>query len=204
MQEASVDMGREIEKMMEPSLMRLAKGLPRHELKIIVREAKECESALLKEIKILEEALGMKKALSTQKESSTSSKDEGANKEISSDAKKSMSAPEAVGSTNNAQATPSSTAASIYGFTGPSYFTTVDAMLQSGLTPPDRYFSVSALFGRLQEPLKLSYADSIGDSKTKSNDNEAVDPKHETKRKETKKLLDKQKVGYEPFIGSTE
>jgi hypothetical protein len=37
------------------------------------------------------------------------------------------------------------------------YLESVDAMLETEFTPPDRYFTISALVGRLREPLKLPY-----------------------------------------------
>lgn len=37
------------------------------------------------------------------------------------------------------------------------YLESVDAMLSTEFTPPDRYFTVSALLGRLREPMKLPH-----------------------------------------------
>lgn len=37
------------------------------------------------------------------------------------------------------------------------YLDSVDAMLETEFAPPDRYFTVSALLGRLRDPMKLPY-----------------------------------------------
>jgi len=86
----------EVNDLIAPSLSRLTEGLPRKELEAMLTEAKECEAALEKEIKQLEEALQNK-------------------------------------DTSNESA--------------------VSIMLSSEMTPPDRYYSVSALMGRLRDPL---------------------------------------------------
>ena len=49
----------EVNTLIEPSLCRLTKGLPNHELNVIVKEAEECEEALRKEIRMLEKAAGV-------------------------------------------------------------------------------------------------------------------------------------------------
>lgn len=90
----------EITPLLFPSLYRLAEGIPRRELKLMVSEAVACEEALEKEINDLKESL-------------ESSKPE------SSATKKSL----------------------------------VDLMLETEVTPPDRYFTVSALLGRLRDVL---------------------------------------------------
>jgi hypothetical protein len=88
----------ELNEMIAPSLFRLTEGLPRKELEIMLSEAKDCEAALEKEIKQLEEA--------------------SQSKETSNEA-------------------------------------AVSIMLASEITPPDRYYSVSALLGRLRDPLSV-------------------------------------------------
>ena len=37
------------------------------------------------------------------------------------------------------------------------YLDSADAMLETEFSPPDRYFAISALLGRLREPMKLPY-----------------------------------------------
>jgi len=104
-------MGR-VQSLIKPTLYRLTEGLPRHELKLMENEAKECEAALLEEIRILEQAIG----INTKSETP--------------DKKKSGGDPLQM-----------------------HHFTSVDAILTSEITPPDRFFSVSALLGRLRVPL---------------------------------------------------
>jgi Bromodomain len=89
----------EVSEMIAPSLFRLTEGLPRKELEVMLSEAKDCEAALEKEIKQLEEA--------------------SQSKETSNEA-------------------------------------AVSIMLASEITPPDRYYSVSALMGRLRDPLSVT------------------------------------------------
>lgn len=85
-----------VNEMIAPSLYRLTEGLPRKELETMLSEAKDCEAALEKEIKQLEEALH--------------------NKETENESAATM-------------------------------------MISSESTPPDRYYAVSALMGRLRDPL---------------------------------------------------
>ena len=55
-----------VESLIKPSLYRLTEGLPQHELKLMENEAKECEAALLEEIRILEEAIGVSSAATSK------------------------------------------------------------------------------------------------------------------------------------------
>jgi hypothetical protein len=87
----------EHDRLLESTLTRLARGLPKRELKLMVSEADECEALLLKDIEVLEKAL------------------EG-NTEGDAD---------------------------------------LDAILESPLTPLDRYWTASALLGRLQGDLSV-------------------------------------------------
>ena len=48
-----------VQSLIKPTLYRLTEGLPRHELKLMENEAKECEAALLEEIRILEQTIGI-------------------------------------------------------------------------------------------------------------------------------------------------
>jgi len=48
--------------LIDPALLRLTEGLPRWELDLVVKEADECEKALLKEIDMLEQAAAAKRA----------------------------------------------------------------------------------------------------------------------------------------------
>jgi hypothetical protein len=85
------------DQLLESTLARLARGLPKRELKLMVSEADECEALLLKDIEVLEKAL------------------EG-NSEGDAD---------------------------------------IDAILEVPLTPLDRYWTASALLGRLRGDLSV-------------------------------------------------
>jgi hypothetical protein len=87
----------EQDRLLESTLVRLARGLPKRELKLMVSEADECEALLLKDIEVLENAL------------------EG-NSEGNAD---------------------------------------LDNILESPLTPLDRYWTASALLGRLRGDLSV-------------------------------------------------
>lgn len=106
---ASESSDKEAKELIEPTLFRLTKGLPNRELKIIVKQAAECEQALQQEIKLLEAALHN----NNDDESATSS-------------------------TEDKEA--------------------VNLMLASEFTPPDNCFTVSALLGRLREPMATPLA----------------------------------------------
>lgn len=125
---------KEVQALFSPSLTRLTKGLPQHELKLIMMEAEECEEALLKEIKILEEA--MDSPSNSDGSSSTKSK---AGKNNEHDPNNSL----AMGGW------------AYDAMEGLNHHSSVDAMTNSEITPADRFFSVSALLGRLRQPLHL-------------------------------------------------
>lgn len=74
------------------------------------------------------------------------------------------------------------------------YLDSVDAMLQTEFTPPDRYFTVSALLGRLRYPMKLPYppnsrlAAAVATKGNKKNDSP------EQEKKKHRFALEKQKA----------
>jgi hypothetical protein len=88
--------GEEHDLLLESTLARLARGLPKRELKLMVSEADECEALLLKDIEVLEKALE-----------------------------------------------------------GNSEGDDLDAILEVPLTPLDRYWTASALLGRLRGDLSV-------------------------------------------------
>lgn len=64
------------------------------------------------------------------------------------------------------------------------YLDSVDAMLETEFSPPDRYFTVSALLGRLRDPMKLPYPPNrrmLAMTNTKGK--KAETPEQEEKRK---------------------
>jgi hypothetical protein len=122
----------EIEPLIEPSLYRLTEGLPKFELKLIATEAQACEELLEEEIKQLEDELAR---ISSSQEGSSSTVPMDV---ASTEAKDSAATTPA----NLSDASSSSVKKS-----------PVDLMLESEFTPPDRYFTVSALLGRLRDDL---------------------------------------------------
>lgn len=79
------------------------------------------------------------------------------------------------------------------------YLSSVDAMLETEFAPPDRYFTISALLGRLRDPLKLPYppnsrlhAATRDNTNNKKGGKKAESPEQEAKRK--KAALDKQRA----------
>jgi hypothetical protein len=113
----------DVERLIGPSLFRLTEGIPRRELRSMAMEAKACEEALEREIQELEEALKNETATTTTTTTTTTT-----------DKKESPpNEVQAAAASNNKSA--------------------VDSMLESEITPPDRYFAVSALLGRLRDDL---------------------------------------------------
>lgn len=110
-------------------LYRLTEGVPRMELKAVVREADECEKNLLHEIQLLEAAL-LKEEQGENASSDT----------IPLPVPPATAAP---GGTDAAATAAWQKQA------------TVDAMLETPLTPMDRCFTLSALLGRLRDDLAL-------------------------------------------------
>ncbi len=125
--ESAID---ELEELVDPSLYRLTEGLPKHELSIMLSEAKACEAELLEEIRLLEEAL---------KEEEEEEEEE--------EEKSKATAPNTA-ATKISKEPSDNMATSVVTKSSP-----VEIMLSSEITPPDRYPTVSALLGRLREPI---------------------------------------------------
>lgn len=126
-------------KFLIPSLDRLAEGLPQRELKLIIEEAKACEQALMEEIQQLQGYLNS---------SSTTATADARNSTISK-AKKQRQSNQSTGTNDALMAVSTETTTPTSTFTG-SREAVIQQMLVSDVTPPDRYFTVSALLGRLR------------------------------------------------------
>jgi len=83
------------------------------------------------------------------------------------------------------------------------YLDSVDAMLETEFAPPDRYFTISALLGRLRDPMKLPYppnsrllAAKTTVAKGKKNDTESEKKKKRLalKKQQALLLLDKNDI----------
>lgn len=116
------------------SMFRLTDGLPAHELELIQKEASECQAALEKEIAILEAAIA------AHPDTSEDQVDQGAQEGTNAVAPTVPTIPlippeyDATNTSVN------------------NYLPTADKIISSELSPLDRYFTVSALIGRLREP----------------------------------------------------
>ena len=136
-----------IRKILPQTLTRLAEGLPRHELDLICKEATACEFALKKEIEKLEAELNVLDGKPDSKpaadETSNENKDNFGLQEPTM-----ISIPQLPLPYQPAGGGPG-------GVGNKNYLSSVDEILNTEFTPPDRYFSVSALLGRLKDPMKL-------------------------------------------------
>lgn len=130
------------------TLTRLTAGLPRTELDLICKEAKACEYALKKELELLEAELArLEGKEATPKSGDKAENDERKNNfglkeptmisipQLPLPYQPGGGGPDGVGSKN--------------------YLSTVDEILKTEFTPPDRYFTISAVLGRLKDPLKV-------------------------------------------------
>jgi hypothetical protein len=111
--------------LLSDSLYGMLDGIPRKELKLVISEANECEKALEEELEQLKNAL---KQIQEQKQDNTKSQDE------------------AVGNTKDST-TEVPPVASL------DLSPSVSIMLESEVTPPDRYWTLSALLGRLRHDM---------------------------------------------------
>ena len=196
----------DIDSLVQPTLARMTKGLPRHELKLILMEAQECEDAIMKEIRLLEAAAGLpvtpittdpttnvefNKSSSTEKgaseikssktnkaaDASTTKKSNGNDSGTKDTEKDTDSKQTKTTENNNSSSNDDTTKTSsnesksdeskvaedslaMGGWAydamgGLNYHSTVDALITSEITPMDRYFSLSAMLGRLRIPLDL-------------------------------------------------
>mmetsp|Transcript_16374 Transcript_16374/g.24764 ORF Transcript_16374/g.24764 Transcript_16374/m.24764 type:complete len:363 (-) Transcript_16374:95-1183(-) len=133
-----------IKSVLPPTLYRLTEALPKTELDVIIREARACEDALEKEIELLERDIGIdcnkKRKLN----------DDGNDNDTASDNK---SSPEQL--VEPSIAIPLLPTPYQPGGGAINYLEDVQQILGTDFSPPDRYFTVSALLGRLRIPLKL-------------------------------------------------
>jgi len=137
-----------IRELLPATLSRLTAGLPMHELDIIIKEATACEDALEREIEILERELGID-----------------AKQKKADDGRRGDEEPPPAPSSPLKEPTMISIPllplpyqpGGEPGKGHVNYLDSVDAMLTTEFAPPDRYFTVSALLGRLRDPMKLPY-----------------------------------------------
>lgn len=118
-------LSKEGEELYYETMYRITDGLPAHELQLMNKEATDCEAALKKEIELLEEYL--KSDITNE-----------AATEPAAPASSIPVIPPEYDSTNT---------------TANHYLPTAEKIIESELSPLDRYFTVSALIGRIREPL---------------------------------------------------
>jgi hypothetical protein len=144
-----------IKSVLPPTLSRLTECLPKAELDIIIREARACENALEKEIELLEAEIG----ISEQQQQNTNDDDGGNSNGNKKNDKKRKANEELINSPEGLQepsiAIPLLPTPYQPGGGTQNYLDDVDGILGTEFSPPDRYFTVSALLGRLRVPLKL-------------------------------------------------
>ena len=138
-----------------PTLYRLTEALPKTELDVIIREARACESALEKEIELLEKELGIENndnaaAANNNQEEELPSKKRKLNDNGNDSNNQS---PEQL--VEPSMAIPTLPTPYQPGGGVINYLDSIEDILGTDFSPPDRYFTVSALLGRLRIPLKL-------------------------------------------------
>ena len=141
------ELTKEEEELFYNSMIRITDGLPSYELQLIKKESIECEAALQKEIEILEAAIKAQDdaaGSNTATSPSTSTlTDQPENPAVAPAAAPGISIspipiiPPEYDATN---------------ITVNNYLPSADKIIASDLSPLDRYFTVSALLGRLREP----------------------------------------------------
>jgi hypothetical protein len=169
-------------KLIDPALMQLTEGLPRWELDLVVKEADECEKALLKEIALLEEAA------SAAAKGDNVNKNDDSDKETEKDGSGTTGDGDAKNSTtlSNDMADAQTKAMATlraqhhepvvpfqYGLGYP--FGSVEEILASDYSTVDRFLTLSSLLGRLfwttplpdHHPISLALAKDLKHKKEK-------------------------------------
>lgn len=141
--EKTMDLTEEEKQLFYDTMFRITDGLPAHELELIQKEASECESALKKEIEILEAALEAQKEI--EPDDKEAKKEEDKEEALSNVAKAAGSTPLPAIPIIPAEYDATNTSVD-------NYLPTADKILACELSPLDRYFTVSAIIGRLREP----------------------------------------------------
>mmetsp|Transcript_54208 Transcript_54208/g.131528 ORF Transcript_54208/g.131528 Transcript_54208/m.131528 type:complete len:527 (+) Transcript_54208:48-1628(+) len=118
--------------LLSTSLIRMTDGLPRRELKLIIAEAEQCEKALQEEIDILNKALEVERRKTKKKKNTTT---EATGSTIGGEDRKGQK--EEDGDVKMDDKTEAA----------------INTMVESEITPPDQFWTLSALLGRLRHDL---------------------------------------------------
>jgi hypothetical protein len=140
-----------IEAILPATLFRLAECLPMTELDVIIREARACENALEKEIELLEaELVGEQQQ---HNDNNNKKKRKRVEEDGSNDVNSGNNSPEQL--QEPSISIPLLPTPYQPGGTTINFLDNVNDILSTEFSPPDRYFTISALLGRLRVPLKL-------------------------------------------------
>ena len=116
------------------SLIRMTDGLPRRELKLIIAEAEECEKALQGEIDMLNRALEVERRKTKNNKKKATTESNSSSTTGGNDKQEGTNADEGVVMDDKTEAA-------------------VNTMINSEITPPDQFWTLSALLGRLRHDL---------------------------------------------------
>jgi hypothetical protein len=179
-----------IKDILPPTLYRLTEALPKTELDVIIQEALACEFALEKEIELLEREIGIHhNDNNTKKRKIDDNTNNNHHPNNNSLMEQSLLVEPSI-------AIPLLPTPYQPGGGSTNYLDSVQSILATDFSPPDRYFTVSALLGRLRIPLKLpattsAAAAAAGGTVPKSKKEEL---EAEKKAKQTKLSFEKQQA----------
>ena len=125
----------EFNSILEGTLNRLTRSLPLHELKIVIHEAMECEAALMQEIRVLEQAISLPQPDEMEKKI------------------RSEKVVDPNLTTTSTSILPTEYNPNLQSQVNVNFLSTTEDILATVFAPHDRYFTLSALLGRLREPL---------------------------------------------------
>jgi hypothetical protein len=176
--------------MVDDVMLRLTKGLPRFELDLIVKEANECERALIQEIAMLEReaaaataAAAATTTATTAAGSSNPSDTPATASETKPVEERSSSTPAATTTTTTMQQEGAQGEALPYQYGLGMPFATVDEVLNSEYTTVDRFITLSALLGRLFVPVPLPESHPYAIALEEANKKVSKQQKYQQKRR---------------------
>jgi hypothetical protein len=181
-----------IKSVLTPTLSRLTECLPKAELDIIIREARACENALEREIELLEAEIGISEDFVVDGNSNNKKND---NKKRKANNEELINSPE--GLQEPSIAIPLLPTPYQPGGGTQNYLDDVDGILGTEFSPPDRYFTVSALLGRLRVPLKLPATTSAAAAARAAANNTTTTTKSKKEEMEAEKKAKQTKLSFE-------
>jgi len=176
-----------IKTVLPPTLYRLTEALPKTELDVIIREARACEDALEKEIELLEWEIGIDQQSKKRKLNDDGNDNGTANSNNNS--------PEQL--VEPSIAIPLLPTPYQPGGGAINYLEDVQQILGTDFSPPDRYFTVSALLGRLRIPLKLPATTSAAAASAAAASSGTTVPKSKKEELEAEKKAKQLRLSFE-------